>query len=105
MKLPLLMAALAFAGLKLGAQQAGTVTFGNDGSCVVSNGQAGRLVTAADGIQAALYWAPLASSNFVQIGAAVNVGVPLDGLFAGGTRMATNPATSAFTPGGSNAQF
>ena len=94
--------ALVMACLRLNAQPAGgTVTFGNKGSAKVINGQTGNPVTTSDQIQAALYWAPLGSNTFVQIGSALTyVGTPLPGLFAGGTRT-TGPATT----GGSLAQF
>ena len=82
------------------AQPGGTVNFGNHSSSRVINGQTGLPVQAADNVRAALYWAPLASSTFVQLGATVPVGTPLPGLFVGGTRT-NGPAT----PGGSNAKF
>jgi hypothetical protein len=62
------------------------------------NGSTGNPVTAADGIRAALYWAPAGSTNFVQIGAVVNVGVVLPGIFAGGT-CTTGPDTTGGTMG------
>lgn len=64
----------------------GTVHFGNDASTRLTNSVTGLPVAGADGVKVALYWAPLGTSNFVQLGAAVPVGVPLPGLFVGGTR-------------------
>src|SRR5438105_7478683 len=78
----------------------GTVTFANNSSSNVINGQTGNPVTTNDGIHASLYWAPTGSSNFMQLGAAALIGDPLPGLFAGGTRT-TGPETS----GGSSGQF
>src|SRR5437899_2265202 len=91
--------ALLFGGLD--AQAAGgTVTLANNSSSKVINGQTTNPVTTNDSIQAALYWAPPGSSNFVQIGASAIVGIPLPGLFAGGTR-----TTGTGTSGGGSAQF
>jgi uncharacterized repeat protein (TIGR01451 family) len=78
----------------------GTVTFANTSSSKVINGQTGNAATTADGLQAALYWAPLGSSTFTQLGAPVVVGNPVSGLFAAGTR-----TTGPNTIGGSAAQF
>jgi hypothetical protein len=89
------------AGLQcLNAMAQGTVTFGNAGSSLMINGQTGNPVAPADGVQAALYWAPAGSTNFIQIGAAVNVGAVLPGIFAGDTCM-----TGTNTAGGDTAQF
>jgi hypothetical protein len=97
----LIGAFLAGFDLKLVAQPSGgTVNFGNDNTAKVINGPTGNPVASSNNVQAALYWAPLDSTNFLQIGAAISVGVPLDGLFAGGTRT-TDPGS----PGGSSAQF
>src|ERR1039458_4687207 len=68
------------------AQPGGTVNFGNHSSSRVINGQTSLPVSAADNVRAALYWAPLESNTFVQLGATVPVGTPLPGLFVGGTR-------------------
>ncbi len=82
------------------AQSSGTVNFANNSSCLVINGQTQKPVALSDGIQAALYWAPSGSNNFVQLGAAIAVGVPLPGLFAGRTL-----STGAGTTAGGAAQF
>src|ERR1035441_8023775 len=82
------------------AQPGGTVNFGNHSSSLVINGQTSLPVSAADNVRAALYWSPLASNTFVQLGATVPVGTPLPGLFVGGTRT-NGPATL----GGSSAKF
>ena len=69
------------------AQPGGTVHFGNDSSCRLTNSQTASPVTLVDNIKAALYWSPLGSNNFSQIGAAVeNVGHPLGGIIPGDTR-------------------
>ena len=78
----------------------GTVNFGNCSSNKVINGQTASPVTAANNVQAALYWSPLGSNSFTQLGATVAVGTPLPGLFIGGTR-----TTGAATAGGTNAKF
>ena len=75
----------------------GTVHFAGNNSTLVMNGATGSPVKASDGIKAALYWSPRGSSNFVQIGAPVNVGVPLPGVFVGGTRT-TGWGSSAPSP-------
>jgi len=84
LKALLLSAAVAFAPLTLFGQ--GTVHFGCDNSTPIMNGLTGLRASARDGIMIALYWAAPGSSNFVQLGAAVSVGVPLPGVFVGGTR-------------------
>ena len=97
----LLAALVVPAGLRLNAQpSAGTVTFANNSASKLINGQIGSPINTNDHVQAALYWAPTESAGFVQIGAAVAVGVPLPGLFAGGTR-----TTGSASPGGTVAQF
>lgn len=68
------------------AQPGGTVHFGNDSSCRLTNGQTASPVTLTNNVKAALYWAPLGTNTFSQIGASVNVGNPLPGIFSGGTR-------------------
>jgi len=78
----------------------GTVIFANNSSSKVVNGLSGNAINTNDNIQAALYWAPIGSSSFTQLGAATRVGHPLPGLFAAGTRT-TDPATA----GGTTAQF
>jgi hypothetical protein len=96
-----ILAAILLAGcVNLFAQQGGSVNFCNNSSVLVVNGQSNSAVVMGDGVQAALYWAPAGGSIFVQIGAATNVGVPLPGLFAGGTHFA-----GASTPGGATGQF
>ena len=64
----------------------GTVNFGNHSSSKIINGHSSLPVTTNDNVRAALYWAPLGSTSFGQLGATVAVGTPLPGLFAGGTR-------------------
>ena len=78
----------------------GMVHFGSDRSTLVINGITGQPVPAADGIKAAVYWSPLNSSNFVQLGLAVQVGLPVPGFYVGGTR-----ATGLETPAGVRARF
>jgi len=94
----LLVACLFVGGHRLFAQ--GTVIFCNSSSTLVSNSVTGLPATAADGIKAALYWSPVAVSNFVQIGSVINVGTPLPGLLAAGTRITGNT-----TAGGATGQF
>src|SRR5438067_9310736 len=84
LKALLVSAAVVFASLSLFGQ--GTVHLGGDNSTPIMNGLTGLPATAGDGIMVALYWAAPGSSNFVQLGAAVTVGVPLPGVFVGGTR-------------------
>ena len=92
------MISLALAGSP--GVPAGTVNFANNNASKVLNGQTGNPVASTDNVRAALYWAPVGSSDFVQAtGAVVQVGVPLPGLFAGGTR--TNQPASP----GSTARF
>jgi hypothetical protein len=81
-------------------QQGGTVNFGNHNASKVMNGKTGLPVTADDAIRVALYWAPLGSEVFTRLGEPVNVGVPLPGLFVGGTRI-----TGLATAGGGSGQF
>ncbi len=89
---------VALASLDVFAQ--GTVHFGGNTSTRIRNGWTGLPARAADGIKAALYWAPIGSTNFVQLGTAVDAGIPLPGLFIGGTR-----TTGLETAGGTSAQF
>jgi hypothetical protein len=97
----LFIAFLILPRLQLIAQSSGgTVNFCNKQSAKVLNGKTAGSVTSNDNVQAALYWAALGSTNFIQIGSTTTVGTPLDGLFAGGTRP-TGPASL----GGSTAQF
>lgn len=63
-----------------------TVTFANHGSSKIINGQTAAPVNSGENVKVALYWAPLGTKDFVQAGDAANVGVPVDGVFAGGTR-------------------
>jgi hypothetical protein len=99
---PGMAAVILLSTLSLKAQiGGGTVNFVNSTDTAVTNGQTGNPVTRSEGIRAALYWAPLGSNNFIQIGAAVaNVGFPLPGVFAGGTRR-----TGSETHGGTAARF
>ena len=94
----LLTASAGLACLDLFGQ--GTVHFAVNSSTPIINALSALPVKAADGIKAALYWSPLGSSNFVQIGEAVDVGVPVSGVFVGGTR-----TTRQATLGGARAQF
>jgi hypothetical protein len=78
----------------------GTVIFANNNNSLVMNSQTGAPVGTNDSVLAGLYWAPLGTSNFTQLGVPVFIGEPLPGIFAGGTRRCgTN------TPGGSVGQF
>jgi len=94
----LLAVSLMIGGQRLLGQ--GSVIFCNSSSTWASNSVTSQPVTAADGIQAALYWSPVGISNFVQIGAVTTVGTPLSGLFAAGTRVTGNA-----TAGGATGQF
>jgi hypothetical protein len=96
----ILAAVLASASMNLWAQQGGTVTFGNNGSSQVVISPGGNPVVSTNGVLAALYWSPIGSNNFVQIGASTSVAGPLPGIFAGGTR-----TTGTATPGGATGQF
>src|ERR1043165_5577915 len=78
----------------------GTVFFANHNSSKISNGHTGNPITSADNVRVALYWSPLGTNNFGQIGNTTNVGVPVPGVFAGGTR-----TCGTDTPGGSAGQF
>jgi len=82
-------------GIPTHAQSGGTVNFANDSSCKVINGQT---ASPATDVNAALYWAPTNSTSFTQVGSSVTVGIPLPGIFAGGTRT-TGPATSGGAEG------
>jgi hypothetical protein len=88
---------LVFAAQPVRGQGGGTITFGNNTSSLVNNGVATRPVTLEDGIQAALYGGN-DSTNLSLIGAPVMVGIPVNGIFAGGTRTAPDIAgnTSAW---------
>lgn len=94
------VAAVLLAVTEAVAQPGGTVNFGNHSSSKVINGQTSSPVTTNDNVRAALYWSPLGSDTFVQIGAAVIVGAPRPGLIVGGTR-----TSGAATPGGDSAKF
>lgn len=98
----LLLSVLLFAcALSLRAQTSGgTVNFANNNSVPVINGGTGAAITTANGVQAALYWAPTNFGALAQIGATAVVGVPLPGLFAAGTR-----TSGAATPGGATGKF
>lgn len=78
----------------------GTVAFANHNGSKVINGQTGNPITAADNVRVALYWSALGTNDFVQIGAATNIGVPVPGVFAGGMR-----TCGAATPGRTAGQF
>jgi hypothetical protein len=86
--------------LSLPAHGGGTVNFGNNSSNRIFNAHNGAIVTAAENLVAALYWSPLASNNFVQLGPPVPVGIPRDGIFVGGTRL-----TGEETAGGTSGKF
>jgi hypothetical protein len=94
------LAVLALAANARAQAANGTVNFCNNRSSLLYFLQDTNPVSAGSGIKAALYWAPVGSSNFVKLGASATVGVPLDGIFAGGTRVA-----GAGTPGGAVGQF
>ena len=97
---PLVPSLIAFCltqGVAAYAQTGGTVNFANDSTCKIIDGQT---VNPATGVKAALYWATMSSSDFTQIGDPVIVGVPLPGIFSGGTR--TNGLA---TPGGATGKF
>ncbi|PYJ00948.1 MAG: hypothetical protein DME25_19325, partial [Verrucomicrobia bacterium] len=83
MKPVILLAAWAvLSGLSLNAEAGGTVNFANNGFTRIISSRSGNPVSTNDGVKAALYWSPLNSNSFVQIGATVaNVGYPLAGLF------------------------
>ncbi len=91
---------LSLAGLSQAQSSGGTINLANNSSCKVTNAATGVPVAQGDSVQAALYWAPLGSNALIQVGVPVNVGVPLAGLFAGGTRL-TGPGT----PGGGSGRF
>lgn len=101
----MLVVLVAFASVLvpgLSAQGQGTVNFSGGMTAFVINGSPGQPVAWSNNVQAALYWAPVGSSNFLQTGAAVRVPSSLQlpaGAFAGGTRAAGT------TPGGSPAWF
>lgn len=78
----------------------GTVSFANHNGSKIIDGNTGNPITAPSGVRVALYWSPLSSNNFVQIGFTTNVGVPVPGIFAGGTRTCGDS-----TPGGTAGQF
>jgi hypothetical protein len=90
---------LALTGLNSVAAP-GTVAFFNHNGSRITNGVGGAPITTNANVRAALYWAPIGSSNFVQLGAAATVGVPVPGVFVGGTR-----TCGAGTPGGTVGQF
>jgi hypothetical protein len=71
------------------AQTGGTVNFANKSSTRLTNSITSNPVSTNDGVKAGLYWAPLNSGTFTLLGSPVTVGIPLPGIFAGGTR--TNP--------------
>jgi hypothetical protein len=100
-KLLLTAAAVLVATINTFAQ--GAVTWGATTSAQgrITDGKDGALATSADGIRAALYWAPLSDpTNFRMIGNAVNVGVPTAGLYSGGQAV-----TGVETGGGEMAWF
>jgi hypothetical protein len=97
--LVLVVVSVSSAGLSYAQSGGGTVNFVNSTATSVTNGLTSNPVSGADEVQAALYWAPSALTNFVQIGASVAVGYPLQGIYAGGTRTTTN------TPGGGTGWF
>lgn len=100
MKKILLTAAAVFVTLSIYAQ--GTIDFKNDTTSLIRNGNnGGALVTSADGIRVALYWAPLSNpDNFTVLVPSLVVGAvpPVPGQFFGGTRT-TGTETLAGTTG------
>src|SRR5437868_10541845 len=93
-------ASLLVTGIFQASATGGTINFANNSSSQVINGQTSNPVSSNEVIYAGLYWSPLGSNNFFQLGSAVPIGEPLAGLFAGGTR-----TTGAETPGRGSAQF
>jgi hypothetical protein len=94
----LFAACLLIGGPRLLGQ--GSLIFCNNSSTLVGNSVTSQPVTTTDGVKAVLYWSPVGTSNFVQIGPVTTVGTPLAGLFAAGTRL-----TGATTSGGATGQF
>jgi hypothetical protein len=94
-----LLGALALGVMSSSAHAEGTVNFCNNSSILLST-PSGAPITRADGVKAALYWAPMGSITFLPIGTSTDVGVPVPGLFAGGTR-----TTGSASSGGSLARF
>lgn len=82
------------------AKAGGTVNFGNNSSNRIVNAHTAAAVDATANVKAALYWSPLETNSFVQISSAVTVGVPVAGIFIGGTC-----TTGDATPGGASAKF
>lgn len=68
------------------SQTGGTINLANSGDCLVTIGPTSNLVTSAQGIKSALYWAPTIPGSFTPLGASVTVGHPVAGIFASGTR-------------------
>src|SRR4051812_36112485 len=94
-----LLGAIALSVASLSAHAEGTVNFCNNSSILIT-APSGAPITRGDGVKAAFYWAPMGSSIFVLIGTSTDVGLPVAGLFAGGTR-----TTGSATSGGSLARF
>lgn len=98
---PGLLLSLALGVLGLNATAApGTVVFGNHNGSKVINGHTGAAITTNMAVRVALYWSPLGTNSFAQIGPVTNVGFPVPGIFAGGTR-----TCGAGTTGGTAGQF
>ncbi|MCU0786192.1 MAG: hypothetical protein MUF81_19520, partial [Verrucomicrobia bacterium] len=66
-RLMILATLVSLACQNSGAQPFATVNFGNKSTCLVTNQLTGNPVNVGDGIKAALYWAELGSTNFVQL--------------------------------------
>jgi hypothetical protein len=99
MKNVLIATALLFLTVDVYAQ--GTIDFKNDSATPVRNGLTDANVLFSQGIQAALFWAPLSNPDvFTQLGNPVSVGFPVPGIFIGGTR-----TTGAETAAGASARF
>lgn len=98
LRLLVILAALAIVAGTPRLQAAGTVYFGNCSSNQVVHDQTLLPVAASNAVQAALYWSPTGTNNFIQLGDPVRVGVPLAGIYVGGTRT-TGPETAGGTAG------
>lgn len=102
MKKLILTAAALLVTLSVHAQ--GTINFQNNAATAIINSFTGNPVASTDGLGmlVALYWAPIGSDTFVQLGGNVNMPSPSSqsGRFLGGTR-----TTGIETPPGELAQF
>jgi hypothetical protein len=100
MKKLILTTAAVLTSLNLFAQ--GTVTFSNFPGNLVNNDDASRAVSIADGVVAALYYAPVGETAFTLLaGSETTIGIPVDGVIYGTAALATGTDVA---PGG-QAQF